>query len=851
MSKIDELYNQIIMEKINAVMEAIRTGTELDKEMHVNIVEMRKIREMLIQQSLENKKHFVYDHDTYDDYKGEPWYLAINDKNGPICFHENHGTYFSNQGIIDEFGEEFLEQVLSMEQIDIEELATRTKGINGSVDEYKQRATEAKENLIRAKLIATIEDVKAGNKQSTDNSLYKDNEIYVLLNMLEKAGLKKGVDYSYVEQPFDYNYTVPELHIRIGDNVLHFSTMNSITSIIPIEQLKRSRLQPIDLEKLGIEVSGIEATIQNEVEINLSDLAYDLDSHEVIDNEYQDIEIDNVSFASLSTVIYHAIRGELIDTHVNEQYNEYDNYYKAGEYSDMPGTEEIAIILNSIDRETLAQYFKEHPQDVALFEQIREQYPDIEELNIEIQQQKDARQLFEESLLREDVVEYYLSKTPEELEAELGPEVARMVGFEQKNSHHCYDLWEHTLRTVEGISPEGLTPEQFKKLRVAAFFHDIGKPDVSKFNEKTGQQVFYGHAMHSVDVAKTVLEQLGYSSDEIEQLSFYIGHHDDFISYKSKTAPWMKNHEFMRGIDSDTVSEKIIENQYDFKAMGYDDDQIRYICYALGHDGQEPTFATKDGPINIKVDMVEVQAKIDSGKYDAEYIPSEEDYKLLLELCKADAGAQSEVAMQQGRVVGSKKEKLENMNNIQNSIPEAFKSVIEKVTGYSFEQFIKESVPQAYGEKRPPLICKDGTEYSIQASSFHACSPKEDGLDAYDEFEVYVMSEVEDFKEFINYDGVAGNVPKEVLEEIIKSHGGLDKKVMRERVQAQKDVFKPKDEAYEKWLEEASNGNPFVAQMLRYATRRVEVRGQNEQAKNLNKQYEEQLPNDQHTVDDN
>lgn len=738
MSKIDDLYNQIIMEKINAVIEAIRTGSPLDKEMHINIVEMRKIRERLIQQNLKNNKHFIYDHDTYDDYEGEPWYLAINDKNGPICFHENHGTYFSTQGIIDEFGEEFLEQILAMEQIDIEEMATHTKVINESVDEHKKKATEAKENLVRAKIRATIQDIQAGNEQSRDNSLYRDNEIYTLLGMLQKVGFKEGIDYVFEEVPYEYNDTVPELHIRIGDNVLNFSAMDSLTEIMTIDEIK----------------------------------------------EYVDGDEDSF----------------------------YSKYLK----------------LKSIDLEKLG---------------IDIEIPEIEK-------PKDVRQLFEESLLREDVVEYYLSKTPEEIEAELGPEVARMVGFEQKNSHHCYDLWEHTLRTVEGISPEGLTPEQFKKLRVAAFFHDIGKPDVSKFNEKTGQQVFYGHAMHSVNVARTVLEQLGYSSDEIEQLSFYIGHHDDFISYKSKTAPWMKKHEFIRGIDSDTVSEKIIENQYDFKAMGYNDDQIRYICYALGHNGQEPTFETKDGPVNIQVDMTEVQEKIDSGKYGVAYVPTEEDYKLLLELCKADARAQSEVAMQQGRVVGSKKEKLENMNNIQNSIPEAFKSVIEKVTGYSFEQFIKDSVPQAHGEKRPVVICKDGTEYSIQASSFHACSPQEDGLEAYDEFEIYAISDWTDLEQFMNYDGVAGNVPKEVIEAIIKAHGGLDKRIMRERVQAQKDVFKPRDEAYEKWIEEASNGNPFVAKMLRYATRRVEVRGQDEQAKKLQEQYEGQLPNDQHTVDE-
>ena len=53
-------------------------------------------------------------------------------------------------------------------------------------------------------------------------------------------------------------------------------------------------------------------------------------------------------------------------------------------------------------------------------------------------------------MLRE-ILEYYLSKTPEELEKEFGTEVSRMVGFAQNNSHHCYDLWEHTLRTVEEL----------------------------------------------------------------------------------------------------------------------------------------------------------------------------------------------------------------------------------------------------------------------------------------------------------------------------------------------------------------------------------------------------------------
>lgn len=476
-------------------------------------------------------------------------------------------------------------------------------------------------------------------------------------------------------------------------------------------------------------------------------------------------------------------------------------------------------------------------------------------LDIEALFEIDKKQSFEQSLLKDNVVEYYLSKTPRELEKELGSEVARMVGFEQKNSHHCYDLWEHTLRTVEGIKPNGLTPEQFKKLRIAAFFHDIGKPDVAKFNEKTGQQVFYGHAMHSIDVAKPILEKLGYSTEEIEQLSFYIGHHDDFISYKARIAPWMKNHEFIRGIDSDTVSEKIIENQYNFEAMGYDKDQIRHICYTLGHDGQEPVFTTKDGTIEIKVNMAEVQDKIDSGKYKSEFVATEEDYRMLLELCKADAGAQSEIAIQQGRQVGSKKEKLETMNAIQNTIPEAYKSVSEKVKGYSFEQFIKDSIPQTLGEIRPKIMCKDGTEYSIQASSFHYCNPRKDGLTNYEEFEVGKISDwiTGNLGRYVDGDkeiGVCGYVPKEVIEEIIKAHGGLDKKVMKERIEEQQAVYRPRSDAYERMVREASGGNEFLEKMIRYATRKCEIRDKNEQAKQLLQDYEAQLPKEQQSVDE-
>lgn len=629
-------------------------------------------------------------------------------------------------------------------------------------------------------------------------------------------------------------------------------------------------------------------------------LSLDEDTREIDDDEYEydddDYEYDDDDYGVDTEppddmVIWHILRNQIVDYRANAMFGESTNFCEIGRYEDMGGEEEIAATLNSMSRETLKKYFEENPEDLALFEQMKSKYPDIEGLDGEIQKPKDARQLFEESLLREDVVEYYLSKTPEELEAEFGTEVSRMVGFEQKNAHHCYDLWQHTLHTVESIDTTNLTPEQAKRLKVAAFFHDIGKPDVVGFNPRTNQQNFINHAVHSVDIARPMLEKLGYSPEEIQQISFYIGHHDDFLNYKGTLADKDKSHVFFRETTPSAVAEIVVQNQIDWEKLGIDcylpthtgnegidarntstnnanNTRKRYICSALVN-GVEPRFRDfKNQPIKVDVDMEDIRAKLATGEYGAEYIPTEEDYRLLLEICKADARAQSEEVItvnpktKQEVVSDTRERKVATMQNIgevialayregTDKISETTKKEIEEITGYSFEQFIRDSIPQALGEKRPVVICKDGTEYSIQASSFHACSPRKDGLEAYDEFEIYALGNWDDLEEFMNYDGVAGNVPLAVVEQLLKTHGGLDSEKMMARIQEQKGVYQPKSEAYEKMIRDASGGNEFLEKMLRYATRRCEVRDTNDKAKQLSEEYEAQLPKDPHSLDDN
>lgn len=77
------------------------------------------------------------------------------------------------------------------------------------------------------------------------------------------------------------------------------------------------------------------------------------------------------------------------------------------------------------------------------------------------------------------------------------------------------------------------------------------------------------------------------------------------------------------------------------------------------------------------------------------------------------------------------------------------------------------------------LICKDGFTMSVQASTFHYCTPRETGKYNYSAFEVGYPSEVEPLlmewaEEYDKpTDTVYAWVPAEVIDEVIEKHGGF------------------------------------------------------------------------------
>lgn len=62
-----------------------------------------------------------------------------------------------------------------------------------------------------------------------------------------------------------------------------------------------------------------------------------------------------------------------------------------------------------------------------------------------------TRNEFEKTLVASDCMTFWLSKTKEEVSNLLGKDVASMVNFDQRNLHHCYDLFAHTVHTVENV----------------------------------------------------------------------------------------------------------------------------------------------------------------------------------------------------------------------------------------------------------------------------------------------------------------------------------------------------------------------------------------------------------------
>jgi tRNA nucleotidyltransferase (CCA-adding enzyme) len=110
--------------------------------------------------------------------------------------------------------------------------------------------------------------------------------------------------------------------------------------------------------------------------------------------------------------------------------------------------------------------------------------------------------------------------------AEFIPEIKPMIGFDQKSPWHMYDVFTHTAKAVE-LAPQDST------IRLAVFFHDIGKPYT--FQEHIGRGHFPHHGDKSQELVEKIMKYMRFDTSSIKDVSVLVKHHDDPLVHNIET----------------------------------------------------------------------------------------------------------------------------------------------------------------------------------------------------------------------------------------------------------------------------------------------------------------------------
>lgn len=114
------------------------------------------------------------------------------------------------------------------------------------------------------------------------------------------------------------------------------------------------------------------------------------------------------------------------------------------------------------------------------------------------------------------------------------PELPAMR-LEQDPIHRHKDVLTHTLAVMENVrppqeQPDGRPPFDFRRVRLAALFHDVGKPRTRGYQRGRGV-TFHHHDAVGARMTRKRLEALRYSNDDVEAITELVALHLRFHTY--------------------------------------------------------------------------------------------------------------------------------------------------------------------------------------------------------------------------------------------------------------------------------------------------------------------------------
>ena len=148
----------------------------------------------------------------------------------------------------------------------------------------------------------------------------------------------------------------------------------------------------------------------------------------------------------------------------------------------------------SIDTETLTSAMKKrHILDNIAKERIREEL-------CKILMSKDAIKAFI-YMNKIDILQYITIHLKESVNV-------------KQNGCHAYDVFEHLIRSLQCAIDKNYPLE----IRLAALFHDIGKPSTRVFSKEKNDFTFYNHEVVGTKITKSILKDLKFSHETIEKV---------------------------------------------------------------------------------------------------------------------------------------------------------------------------------------------------------------------------------------------------------------------------------------------------------------------------------------------
>jgi len=167
------------------------------------------------------------------------------------------------------------------------------------------------------------------------------------------------------------------------------------------------------------------------------------------------------------------------------------------------------------------------------------------------------------------------------------PELEECVGVDQPGGYHKYSVFEHTLYTIDYCKP-------VLRLRLAALFHDIRKPQSKRIIE-TGA-TFYGHESASSRTARRVMRRLRYANDLIDDVAMLVERHMFTVDVGDKGL-----RRLIRRVGTDLIFDLLDLRRADVKAqgMGYTSEDVdEFEAEIRAEIDRKPPFGYKDLAIN-------------------------------------------------------------------------------------------------------------------------------------------------------------------------------------------------------------------------------------------------------------